>query len=103
MPSLMPPCIWASRPRGLIGSPASIANVTRVTLGPVTASRTLRLTVLGRQSISTRQAVAPLYSSWIAMPCAVPGFIALPHWPTSATLSSTARTRSLLRCFLRNW
>ena len=47
MPSLMPPCIWASRPRGLIGSPASIAKVTRVTRGPVTRVGDLALDGLG--------------------------------------------------------
>ena len=68
MPSMKPPSICAARPRGLITSPASTAKTTLVTRGPVTAFGTLRLTVSGRQSISTRHAVAPLYSLWMAMP-----------------------------------
>ena len=89
MPSETPPIICASRPRGLTTSPASTAMTALVTRGPVTASRICRFTVSGRQSISTRTRVAPLYSEWIAMPWAVPAGIDRPHFPTSATLRST--------------
>ena len=92
---MKPPCICASRPIGLITSPASTAMTALVTRGPVTALRTFLSTVRGRQSISTRTAVQPLYSLWTAMPWAVPSGIFRPQFPRSATASIAARTRSL--------
>ena len=91
MPSLIPPCICASRPRGLIDE-ADVDgedDLGDARTGDAVADLS-RLTVAGRQSISTRQALTPLYSLWIAIPCAVPGGIVRPQSPTSATLSSTA-------------
>ena len=71
---------------------------TLVTRGPVTVSLPRsRLTVCGRQSISTRTAVQPLYSLWIATPWAVPLGILRPQLPSLATLRSAALTRSFLR------
>ena len=70
MPSMIPPIICASRPRGLTTRPTSTAKTTLVTRGPVTASRILRPTVVGRASISTSAAEQPWYSLWIPMPWA---------------------------------
>ena len=104
MPSLMPPCICASSPRGLTARPTSTAKVTRVTRGPVTASRICRPAVAGRVSISTRQAETPLYSLWMAMPCAVPAGIALPHSPCLRDrVEDREEPRSLRWNFRRNW
>ena len=86
-----------------MASPTSMAKVTRVTRGPVTALRICRPVVAGRVSISTRQAETPLYSLWIAIPCAVPAGIGLPHSPACATVSRTASSRSLRWNFRRNW
>ena len=91
---MIPPIICASRPSGLIGRPTSTAYTTLVTRGPVKPSLTLRLTVAGVQSISTRHAARPLYSLWIAIACAVPDGIERPQFPSWATLSSTASMRS---------
>src|SRR2546430_2593862 len=49
MPSLIPPIICASSPRGLIARPGSTAKITLVTRGPPTPSRILRFTVAGRE------------------------------------------------------
>lgn len=97
VPSMTPPIICASRPRGLTARPTSTAKTALVTRGPVTPSRMGRLTVSGRQSISTRAALTDLYSAWNAMPCAVPAGIARPHAPASATFAGTARERSSRR------
>ena len=46
--------------------------------------------------------MAPLYSLWMAMPCAVPAGIERPQSPSSAARSSTRLTVSLLRYLRRN-
>jgi hypothetical protein len=86
----------------LTAKPTSTATTALVTRGPVTASRILRLTVPGRQSISTMVATAPLYSLCTAMPCAIPLGSDRPHLPTSAALFSTASVRASFRYSRRN-